>query len=365
MIEIDGSLGEGGGQILRTTVALAAALQKEVRINKIRAGRSEPGIKAQHLAGVRAAAQMCDATVEGAEVGSGDVIFRPGRLKAGKFRFDVGTAGSVSLVLQTLMPLGAFLPGKVELELVGGTDVKWSPPIDYLRMVVLPVLESMKYTALVDLQRRGHYPRGGGFVRFTSNPVASLAPINGRVPGAIRSVSGISHAVGLPRRVAQRQAESARRILSAKGLAVDEIVLDVPETSQNAGSGVVLWAGTENGTVLGGDCVGEKGKPAEEVGAEAAQRLVEEIESHGFLDSHMGDMVVPYMALAKGVSEVTVSRITQHCLTNLRIAEQLAGVRFEVLGELGKPGLLRTMGLGLEASAAAFSPREPPFLSHL
>ncbi len=350
LIDIDGSLGEGGGQILRTTLALAAVLQREVRVRKIRAGRPQPGLRAQHLAGVEAAALMCDAIVEGAEVGSTEVVFSPGRLRAGSFRFDVGTAGSIGLVLQTLMPLSAFLPGSMELEITGGTDVKWSPPVDYLRMVTLPILRSMKYDGKVDLQRRGHYPRGGGLVRFSSNPVASLAPIKGRIPGAVRSVNGISHAVGLHEHVAERQAESARRILAAKGFVVDQIVLEDSGTSLSPGSGIVLWAHMANGTVIGGDCLGEKGKPAEGVGEEAALRLVEEVESNSFLDSHMGDMVVPFMALAKGVSEVTVSRVTQHCITNLRIAQQVGGVKFDVEGELGKPSLLRTNGFGLEGS---------------
>ena len=355
MIDIDGSLGEGGGQILRTSIALAAVLGRDVRIRKIRMGRPEPGLKAQHLAGVRAAALMCDAKVEGVEVGSGELVFRPGRLRGGSFRFDVGTAGSIGLVLQTLMPLSAFLPESLDLEVTGGTDVKWSPPVDYLRMVTLPVLRSMKYDAEVELRRRGHYPRGGGLAKFTSNPLACLAPINGRVPGAVGVVNGVSHAVDLPRHVAERQAESARRVLAAKGLPVGQIILDDSNGSLSPGSGIVLSIRTANGAVIGADCLGERGKPAERIGEEAALRLVEEVEWKGFLDSHMGDMVIPFMALAKGVSEVPVSRLTHHCLTNARIAEQVVGVKFDVKGELGKPGLLRTNGLGLEAVRAPSS----------
>src|SRR5262245_61163364 len=135
MIEVDGSLGEGGGQILRTSIALASVLGKEVRISKIRAGRSSPGIKAQHLAGVMAAAEICRGKVRGAEVGSSYIEYTPGKPSGGRFSFDVGTAGSVTLVLQTLMPILAFADGPVELRLTGGTDVRWSPPIDYLRLV--------------------------------------------------------------------------------------------------------------------------------------------------------------------------------------------------------------------------------------
>ncbi|HEY4823318.1 MAG TPA: RNA 3'-terminal phosphate cyclase, partial [Candidatus Bathyarchaeia archaeon] len=299
MIEVDGSYGEGGGQILRTAVSLGGALGREVRIFNIRAGRSQPGLRPQHLTGVKAAAEMCNAQLTGSEVGSTELVFKPSKLRSGRFRFDVGTAGSITLVLQTLMPLLAYSPGRMEVEIVGGTDVKWSPPIDYFIHVALPVLGKLGSTCQLEVLRRGHYPRGGGQVRLTTTPVESFKPITGIDPGGLVRIGGVSHAVSLPRHVADRQSESARKFFRGKGLPEPQIVIDNPETGSNlgAGSGLVLYAETRGGAVLGADSLGERGKPAELVGSEAAGRLVEEIESGVFLDRHMGDMIIPYLAL--------------------------------------------------------------------
>ncbi|MCS7099566.1 MAG: RNA 3'-terminal phosphate cyclase, partial [Sulfolobales archaeon] len=167
MLEIDGSFGEGGGQILRTAVALSAITGTDIRVVNIRARRPEPGLKRQHLTGILAAAEMCNAVVEGAQVGSTEVVFKPGSIRGGEYRFDVGTAGSVTLVLQTLLPIAAFADSPVAIEVSGGTDVPWSPPVDYLRYVVKPHLERLGYAFGVELVRRGHYPRGGGLVRVS------------------------------------------------------------------------------------------------------------------------------------------------------------------------------------------------------
>lgn len=349
MIDVDGSFGEGGGQILRTAVSLAGVLGKNVRISNIRAGRSNPGLKAQHLTGVRAAAEICDAEVEGAEEGSTKLVFQPSRLKNGGFRFDVGTAGSVTLVLQTLMPLMAFAKERVVADITGGTDVRWSPPVDYFSNVTLKVLEKMGHDGRLEVVRRGHYPRGGGVVRFSVEPVESLEPIAGLNSGSVVRVHGVSHSVGLPEHVAERQSAAAARALRAGGLPKPEIIIEYQEAGPGLGpgSGLVLFAETERGSVLGADSLGERGKPAEEVGSDAANRLVEEVESGAFLDRHMGDMVVPFMALAGGTSEVSLSRVTQHTLTNVKVAELLAGVKFEIDGELGGKGRLRATGLGV------------------
>jgi len=360
MIDVDGSLGEGGGQILRTAVVLASVLVKDVRVSKIRAGRSQPGIMAQHLAGVKAAAQLCQASLEGAVVGSSQLEYRPGRAKGGSFRFDVGTAGSVTLVLQVLMPVLAFAPEPSETQVTGGTDVRWSPPTDYLQLVTLPCLRRMGYDADLTLVRRGHYPRGGGEVHFSSTPATCLRGLVGADGGEMARIEGVSHATGLPQHVAERQAVAVEKILAERGLPIPNITLDYsqPSLSLSPGSGVVLCGTREDGAVLGADGLGERGKPAEEVGVEAGRRLIEEAESGAFLDRHMGDMIVPYMALAEGVSEVSVSQITQHTLTNVRVAELLAGVQFHVQGELGKRGVLRVKGLGLRSPAGSSSSTE-------
>jgi RNA 3'-terminal phosphate cyclase (ATP) len=348
MIEVDGSYGEGGGQVLRTAVALAAVLSKEIRVFNIRAGRAEPGIKAQHMTGVKAASELSSGHLDGLAVGSTEFIFKPGKLKTGNFRFDVGTAGSVTLVLQTLMPILAFAPGSVQLEITGGTDVKWSPPIDYLRLVTLPILKKIGYHGDLETVRRGHYPKGGGLVRFSTSGPPRLQPITDEKPGSVSKVHGISHVVALPRHVAERQVAAARRILVDAKLPSPSIDVEVVDHRRRLGpgSGIVLSAETQNGSILGSDSLGERGKPAEEVGSAAGRILVGEIESGAVLDHHMGDIIVPYLVLAEGVSEVSISRVTQHTRTNVKVAEWLTGTRLNLEGEIDHPGKLRVTGIG-------------------
>ncbi|HEV2118789.1 MAG TPA: RNA 3'-terminal phosphate cyclase [Candidatus Bathyarchaeia archaeon] len=347
MIEIDGSFGEGGGQVIRTAVALAAVLSKEIHVINVRAGRAEPGIRPQHMTGVKAAAELCSGVLEGLEVGSTEFIFRPGELRAGTFRFDVGTAGSVTLVLQTLMPILAFAPGSVRLEITGGTDVKWSPPIDYLRLVTLPILRKTGYLGDLEIVRRGHYPKGGGLVRFSTQGPSKLQPLTNDKRGSVSKILGISHATALPRHVAERQATSAEKRLEEAKLPSPSIDIEVTDDKRQLGpgSGIVLSVDTQNGNILGSDALGERGRPAEEVGSTAGKILVEEVESGACLDRHMGDMIVPYLILAEGTSEVSISRVTEHTSTNVKVAEWLTGARFDLVGEIDQPGRLRVRGV--------------------
>jgi len=360
MIEIDGGFGEGGGQILRSSLALAAVLKRDVRIFNIRAGRSEPGMKAQHLTAARAVADLCNASYQGLELGSTEFVFRPEPIGEGAFHFDVGTAGSITLVLQALMPMLPFASGEVSLEVRGGTDVNWSPPIDYLRLVATPLLARMGVDMSLQVVTRGHYPKGGGLARVNSAPTGLLRAMQGQRPRRVNGIDGVSHSVKLPRHVAERQAAAAVHVFAQNGLPNPEIDIQASENGSHlgSGSGIVLCARSEDSAILGGDSLGERGRPAEEVGKAAAQRLVEEVESGGFLDRHMGDMIIPYVTLAEGVSDLSVSQTTQHTLTNSRVAELIAGVQFDPVGSLGKPGRLRVKGLGLTRRQVAASPRE-------
>src|SRR5207249_8391108 len=265
MIEVDGSFGEGGGQVLRTAVALAAVLSKEIHVFNIRAGRAEPGLRPQHMTGVKAAADLCSANLQGLEVGATEFVFKPGKLRAGSFRFDVGTAGSVTLVLQTLMPMLAFAPGPVQLDIVGGTDVKWSPPIDYIRLVTLPILKKIGYNGHLETVRRGHYPKGGGLVRFSTQGPSKLQPLTNDKPGSISRIFGISHATALPRHVAERQASSAKKPLEDAKLPFPSIDVEVADDRSplSPGSGIVLSSEDQNGNTLGSDALGERGRPAD------------------------------------------------------------------------------------------------------
>jgi RNA 3'-terminal phosphate cyclase (ATP) len=348
MIEVDGSFGEGGGQVLRTAVALAAVLSKEIHVFNIRAGRAEPGLRPQHMTGVKAAAELCSANLQGLEVGATEFVFKPGKLRAGSFRFDVGTAGSITLVLQTLMPILAFAPGAVHLEIKGGTDVKWSPPIDYLRLVTLPILRKVGYQGDLETVQRGHYPKGGGSVRFSTQGPSTLQPLINNHSGSISKIYGISHATALPRHVAERQATAAGKRLEDAKLPSPSIDLEVIDDKRQLGpgSGIVLSAETQNGGILGSDTLGERGKPAEEIGSNAGKILIEEVHSGAYLDRHMGDIIVPYLVLADGTSEVSVSRVTQHTRTNVKVVEWFTGRGFDLEGEIDLPGKLRVRGIG-------------------
>ncbi|MGA2789668.1 MAG: RNA 3'-terminal phosphate cyclase [Candidatus Bathyarchaeia archaeon] len=353
MIEIAGDMLEGGGQIVRTTVALAALTNKEVRITKIRDKRPNPGLQAQHVTAVRAVAAVAGAETEGLFPGSKELMFRPRGHVAGRFSFNVGTAGSVPLILQAVMPSAAYAPGQVEFELIGGTDVPWSPTVDYVRLVELPVLQLMGYGATLTVHRRGHYPKGGGRVTMLVDPPRTLNAVNLLERGVGTDVKGISHCVKLPSHVAQRQADAAKEKLSVRGIHEVNIAIETYPSTQDPhlapGSGIALAMRFTNGSILGADSIGERGKPAERVGDEAASKLLKEFDSKAALDRHMGDMIIPYLAVAEGRSEIEVSAITTHTLTNIKVSEILAGVKFQIEGSLNEPGRISVEGIGLKA----------------
>lgn len=346
MLVIDGSFGEGGGQILRTAVALSAIVGTDIKVVNIRAKRPEPGLKRQHLTGILAAARLCNAVVEGASVGSTEIVFKPGPIRGGNYVFDVGTAGSATLVLQTLLPVMAFADSRVSVEIRGGTDVQWSPPIDYLRYVIRPHLEVLGYSLRVELIRRGHYPRGGGVVRaHADKPPKSFRPVENVESGRVIKVGGLSHCVKLPKHVAERQAKAALEELRRRGMKI-EVSIETewyePDIDPHLGpgSGIVLWAITEN-SVLGADSLGEKGKPAEAVGREAAIKLLEDLSTGMAYDKHMADIVIPYLALAEGPSTVGVSRLTLHAYTNMWVVKNMLRTDIEQSGDIDAPAVLK------------------------
>jgi RNA 3'-terminal phosphate cyclase (ATP) len=342
---------EGGGQIVRTTIALSALTGKEVKITKIRDKRPNPGLQAQHVIAARAVAAISGAETEGLLPGSRELVFKPGGHVAGCFSFNVGTAGSIPLILQAVMPSAAYAPAQVEFELTGGTDVPWSPTIDYVRLVELPLLQLMGYRATLAVHRRGHYPKGGGRVTIVVDPPRALKAVGLLERGGGATVEGISHCVKLPSHVAQRQAAAAREKLSASGVRDVNIALETYPPAQDPhfapGSGIALAMKFVNGPILGADSIGERGKPAERVGEETANSLLAEFESKAAVDSHMGDILIPYMAVAEGRSEIQVSAITTHTLTNIKVAEVLSGVKFQVQGSLHEPGKISVEGISL------------------
>ncbi len=325
MIEIDGSLGEGGGSIVRISTALSALTSKPIHICNIRAKRTKSGLAAQHLNSVKSVGQISNASIVGLHLGSSEFEFHPGQLKSGNFHFNVKTAGSIGLILQSFMIIAPFASKSSKIQINGGTDIRWAPSIDYIKNVTLPVLEKMGYTAHIDLIKRGHYPKGGGEVKAEIFPLKKLSPIN-ILKSEIDSIKAISHASNLPVHVAERQASSAERILKKTGYEVD---IEIEHSSNNSGpgSGIVLWA--QGNTRLGGSSIGKPGKTAEIVGEEAANELFNSLKTNFALDEHMADQIIPYMAIA-GNSEVGISKLTMHTLTNLNMVQKFICNEFEV-----------------------------------
>lgn len=354
MIEIDGSMGEGGGAVLRTALALGAVSQRAVHIYNIRAKRDKPGLQPQHLRGVEALAKITKARVDGATLNSTEVAFEPRPIGGGKYHVDIGTAGSTTLILQILMPAAAFATGSVDIEIRGGTDNPLAPPIDFLKNVTLPTLRLMGYRGEVECVRRGHYPRGGGIVRARIEPIENLQAINLTDSGKVVKVSGVAHAVRLPAQVATRIAHAASMELIRSGQARVDIKSESYQPTQDPhmgpGAGITLWAETERGAVIGASSLGKPGKPSEQVGREAAEDLIKQLKTGMAIDSHMTDQLIQYMALADGTSEITSTSLTSHTLTNVELVQKIMGVKFQVDGELNKPGKIKVTGLGFRKS---------------
>ena len=337
MIAVDGSYGEGGGQILRTSIALSVITGEPVKITSIRANRPKPGLRPQHLHGILALKELSNAKVKGAQVGSTVLEFAPSEAKPKHIRVPIKTAGSVTLVLQALLPAMAFTGGSFEI--TGGTDVPWSPPVDYLKNVTLYALRKMGIKAHIELKRRGHYPRGGGLVVGRVEPWEERKPLKAIEWGKVERFAGISHATNLPAHVARRQAKAAEERLQELYNVPVEIETEVSR-SLGPGSGIVVWAETDS-LRLGGDALGKRGKPAEVVGREAADEVLEALTTRAAADRFLGDQLIPFLAFAGG--EIKVAEITNHLLTNVWVVEQFFGRVFEVEGETGEPGVVRVV----------------------
>ncbi|HPC27208.1 MAG TPA: RNA 3'-terminal phosphate cyclase [Candidatus Methanomethylicus sp.] len=349
-IEIDGAYGEGGGQVLRGAVALSCLTGKAVRVFNIRANRSKPGLQPQHLACIKAAAEVSGAELHGASAGSCEVRFVPGRVAGGSHSFDIKTAGSAMLMVQTLLPIMLAAEADSEVKIIGGTDVPWSPPVDYVRHVVLPGLRSMgvgEGTA-VELVRRGHYPKGGGEVVLRTQPARGLRGITATERGAVELVRGVSFCTNLPDHIARRQAQAADGALREAGYANVRVAAEVArEEGGSPGSGVVLWAEAVGAMRIGADALGAREKRAEAVGAEAAGRLMAELGTGMAVDSHMADMIILYMAIAGGASEVGVARLTDHAETMMWLTKEFLGTEWQALKSPSGGAVIRTVGAGL------------------
>jgi len=330
VIEIDGSYGEGGGQILRNTVALSTITKKPVKIVNIRANRPNPGIKAQHYVAIKSIQELCDARVEGLEIGSSELTFYPGEIKGGKYRFDIGTAGSITLVFQAFILASVQTKNPIKITLTGGTDVKWSPTWDYFQHVFLPLLTKTGIDVKAYLIKRGYYPKGGGEAEIEIKPTKTVKPLRLSDDQEFTEIKGIVHIGNLPDNISTRIKHSVIKTL-LKHAFMTSIEVDKSKTL-SPGTGITLWAESKD-TILGSAVLGERGITSEEVGEKAALNIIKEIESGATLDVYAFDQILPYMVLAcdKGESSCRIRELSNHASTNMWLLQRFFDVDFEAL----------------------------------
>jgi len=347
MVVIDGSYGEGGGQVLRTSLALSALLGREMHVESIRAGRAKPGLAAQHLAGVQATAQVCGARVEGARTGSTELSFAPGRIRGGAFRFDVGTAGATTLVLQTILPCLLAAREASAVQITGGTNVLWSPPQEYVAHVFLPAIAAMGASACIECLRPGFYPRGGGRLEARVTPLsAPLRPLTWSDREELRSLTAFSVAEErLPTHILRRQIEGAREALGPVGLRAETAH---PE-SASPGTMLTIAARFERGAA-GFSAAGERGKPAETVGHEAGEQAARFLQGRASVDMHLADQLLLYAAIAGGETVYVTEHITEHLRTNAWVIAQFLEAEIEVDEATGR---VTVHGVGMPAGGGA------------
>ncbi|MEW6003201.1 MAG: RNA 3'-terminal phosphate cyclase [Nitrospirota bacterium] len=337
MIELDGSFGEGGGQVLRTALGLSCLLNKSFHIFNIRKKRKKPGLMPQHLMGIRASKLISGANVSGDSEGSQELFFEPVEVKSGDYFFDIGTAGSTSLLLQAILPPLVFAKGRSFITLKGGTHVPFSPPFHYISEVFIPTLEKIGIMLETRIENYGFYPRGGGKISVDVNPSGGVIGINFLERGGIKRIKGTSGVGNLPLHIAERQRDAALRILATEELFAEIETLSVPAS----GHGTFIFLKIEaDDCIAGFSSLGERGKRAELVGEEAARNFLNYYLSSACLDQHMADQIVLYLAVAEGESSFTTSQITSHLLTNLWAIGKFTDIKYEMKGDVGSQGMV-------------------------
>jgi len=354
MIQLDGSSGEGGGALVRVALALSTLTNQSFHVTNIRANRPQPGLKAQHLTSIHALKQISNAQTNDIQLGSTELLFTPGKIKGGRYEFDIGTAGSITLFLQAIILPCLFAPSKITLTIKGGTCGKWQASVDYLQYLLLPQLHRFVEKINLKIIKRGYYPQGGGeiileispkyhlkeyssFQEFSSTIQQKIPPINLKNQYTIEQIRGI---INLSQELEDKKV--AERIKAATELNVQNYNVPISlrmeyVNTKSIGGELILWAicstnktiDDNNPIILAGDALLEKNKSSEDVAKEAVAELKQSLQSQACVDPHLADQLIMFMGLLPG-SEIKCADITPHTLTNISITETFLPVKFQI-----------------------------------
>jgi len=343
MIYVDGAQKSGSGTIVRFAVGLATLLGEELYLTNIRSKREKPGLRPQHLKAVQALQQICQGSLDGGEVGSKEIRFKPGgKAKGGSYEWDIGTAGSTTLLVMTLLPAACFSTATTRFRISGGLFQDFAPSAYHMQYVLFPVLEKMGITARLSIIRPGYVPRGGGIIEVGVEPVTGrLKPISLVSQGDVAEIKGFALSSHLrERKVSQRMVEKCNEVLESNGYhAQIEIIHDT--TALQRGAALAIYAETNSGCVIGADRAGEPRRTSEDIGRYVARSLVEDLGSGATVDRYLADQLIFYAALADGVSQYRIPRLTEHVGTNLWLVESILGAKTEV-----NQNLVKIQGIG-------------------
>jgi RNA 3'-terminal phosphate cyclase (ATP) len=334
MIEIDGSTISGSGTLVRYAVALATVKREPVHVVNIRAKRPKPGLRPQHLVAVKACSAFSEGNVEGAVVDSREIVYFPGStLKGGEFRFDIGTAGSTTMLAFTLIAPALFADKPSRFKIVGGLFQDFAPSFFHMQKALVPIIKRMGADVSLVMERPGYVPKGGGVMLAEVDPLkSSLKPLRMTHRGKVAEIGGIALASHLSdRRVGRRMADRCNGALRAHA---ENCHIEVMEdsTAVQRGAALAVWAKSEANCILGADQAGKPGRRSEAIADFVTRSLVEDLDSGACTDRHAADQLILFAALAEGQTEYTIPMVTEHVRTNLWLVEKILGARAEVKG---------------------------------
>lgn len=348
MIEIDGSQYSGSGTILRYSVGLCALLGKELQIKNIRARREKPGLRPQHLKSVLACHELVGGEIEHAEVGSQLLTFKPRKnIKVGSYQWDIGTAGSTTMLAMTVLPILCFGSGATKVRISGGLFQDFAPSAFHMEQVLFPILKKMGFDVHLKIIRPGYIPQGQGIIEVEARPVKDkLKSITLLNQGKITQLTGISLSSHLKSgRVSERMAESCNQVLKQKGYEAKFDILH-DETSLQKGAALFICAKTSNGCIIGADMAGKIGRSSEKIGRYVAKTLLEDLVTKATVDRFLADQLIIYAALADGISEYIIPGMTDHIESNLWLVEKIIGAKTMI-----EENYLKIEGIGFKYGA--------------